>query len=496
MKIIPLRRLGLTALASAFLLLQTGTVMASSHREAPSITQSPKVDATDFYMFRSYEANRAGYVTLIANYLPLQEPSGGPNYFALDPNALYEIHVDNNGDAMEDLTFQFRFKNTLADLKVPVGGKMVSVPLTNIGAISAGNTSALNVTESYTVDVVRGSRRGGARAAVMTETGGTSFTKPVDNIGNKSIANYPAYANTFIHTMSIPGCTTKGRVFVGQRQDSFAVNVGEIFDLINIKAPATDFDPMAEDKGLNTLKDKNVTTLALEVPISCLKSNDTVIGAWTTASLRQARLLNPNPKSELNSASKEGGAWTQVSRLGMPLVNEVVIGLKDKDKFNASKPKNDGQFAEYVTHPTLPALVGILFGSAGVKAPTNFPRNDLVTAFLTGVEGINKPKNVVASEMLRLNTDTPAATKVMQKRMGVIGGDNAGFPNGRRPGDDVVDIALRVVMGKLCTLNIGCVPADAPSGAIGFTDGALQDPSQFSETFPYLNAPIAGSLKH
>lgn len=497
MKTTPVRRLGLTALASALLILQVGSVMASSHREAPSITKSPKVDATDFYMFRSYEANRAGYVTFIANYLPLQDAYGGPNYFALDPNALYEIHVDNNGDAMEDLTFQFRFKNTLADLKVPVGGKMVSVPLTNIGAITAANNGALNVNESYTVDVVRGSRRGGAHMAATGDNGQTSFSKPVDNIGNKSIVNYAAYANSFIHNINIPNCSNKGKVFVGQRQDPFAVNLGETFDLINIKAPATAFDPMAEDKGLNTLSDKNVTSMVLEVPISCLKTaNDSVIGAWTTASLRQARLLNPNPKSELNSASKEGGAWTQVSRLGMPLVNEVVIGLKDKDKFNASKPKNDGQFAEYVTHPTLPALVEILFSSAGVKAPTNFPRNDLVTAFLTGVEGINKPKNVVASEMLRLNTDTPVVTKAMQKRMGVIGGDSAGFPNGRRPGDDVVDIALRVVMGRLCSLSIGCVPADAPSAAIDFTDGALQEANQFGDTFPYLNAPFSGSLAH
>ncbi len=489
----PIRRLAFTALAAALMTLQATTAQASSHREAPSITKSPKVDATDFYMFRSYEANRAGFVTLIANYLPLQDAYGGPNYFALDPNALYEIHIDNNGDAMEDLTFQFRFKNELADLKVPVGGKMVSVPLSNIGAISAANNSALNVKESYTVDVVRGNRRGANRMAIMGDNGATSFSKPVDNIGNKSIANYPTYANSFIHNITIPGCATKGRVFVGQRQDPFAVNLGETFDLINIKAPATAFDTMAEDKGLNTLADKNVTSMALEVPISCLKANDAVIGAWTTASLRQARLLNPNPKSQLNSASKEGGAWTQVSRLGMPLVNEVVIGLKDKDKFNASKPKDDGQFAEYVTNPTLPALIEILFGT---KAPTNFPRNDLVTAFLTGVEGINKPKNVVPSEMLRLNTDTAVTVKANQKRMGVIGGDSAGFPNGRRLGDDVVDIALRVVMGRLCSLSIGCVPADAPSAAIDFTDGALQDPSQFGDVFPYLNAPIAGSLAH
>ncbi len=444
-------------------------------------------------MFRSYEANHAGFVTLIADYEPLQDSYGGPNYFALDPKALYEIHVDNNGDAMEDITFQFRFKNSLSDLQLNVGGKMVSVPLTNIGEIKAENTSNLNVKESYTLDIIRGSRRGGTRMAVTGAQGETNFSKPADNIGNKSIPNYPAYANKFIHTINIPGCATQGRVFVGQRKDPFAVNLGETFDLINIKAPATAFDPMAEDKGLDTLADKNVTALALEVPISCLKANDSVIGAWTTASLRQARLINPNPKSDTTSATKEGGAWAQVSRLGMPLVNEVVIGLKDKDKFNASKPKNDGQFADYVTNPTLPALIEALFGT---KAPTNFPRNDLVTAFLTGVEGINKPKNVVPSEMLRLNTDTAVVAKANQKRMGVIGGDSAGFPNGRRPGDDVVDIALRVVMGRLCALNIGCAPADALSANVDFTDGALQDPSQFGDAFPYLNAPIPGSLSH
>lgn len=489
-----MKKFTLTALASAVILMQAGMASASSHREAPSITKSPKVDATDFYMFRSYEPNRSGFVTLIANYVPLQDSYGGPNYFALDENALYEIHIDNNGDAMEDLTFQFRFKNNLADLKVPVGGQMMSVPLLNIGQISAANNGALNVKESYTLDVVKGTRRTGNKMMVTGANGQTSFGKPVDNIGNKSIPNYAAYANTFIHAINIPNCNTQGKVFVGQRKDSFAVNLGEVFDLVNIKAPATAFDANAEDKGLDTLHDKNVTTMALELPISCVTNGtEPVIGAWTTASLRQARLLNPNPKSTLNSASKEGGAWTQVSRLGMPLVNEVVIGLKDKDKFNASKPKDDGQFATYVTNPTLPALLEILFGSAGVKAPTHFPRNDLVTAFLTGVEGINKPKNVTPSEMLRLNTTTPATAKADQKRMGVIGGDSAGFPNGRRVGDDVVDIALRVVMGRLCLLSIGCVPANAPSAALDFTDGALQSPMQFDDSFPYVKPALAGS---
>ncbi|RZU47247.1 uncharacterized protein DUF4331 [Fluviicoccus keumensis] len=487
------RRFVMTTLAAALLGI-AGTAFASSHREAPGITKSPKVDASDFYMFRSYEANRAGFVTLIANYLPLQDAYGGPNYFSLDPNALYEIHIDNNGDAKEDLTFQFRFKNTLADLKVPVNGVNVSVPLLNIGAISNSDNSALNVRETYTIDLVKGPRRGGVRAAVTNAANQATFQKPADNIGSKSIPGYADYARKFIQNINVPGCSTQGRVFVGQRKDPFVVNLGETFDLVNIQAPATAFDPAAEDKGLDALADKNVTTIALELPISCLTSNgEPVIGAWTTASLRQARLLNPNPKSDNNSASAEGGAWTQVSRLGMPLVNEVVIGLKDKDKFNASKPVNDGQFATYVTNPTLPALLQILFGSAGVKAPTNFPRNDLVAAFLTGVDGLNKPKNVVASEMLRLNTGIAPAAKADQKRLGVIGGDNAGFPNGRRPGDDVVDIALRVVMGRLCVLNIGCKPSDAVSGGIDFTDGALQSPMQFDDTFPYLKPALPGS---
>lgn len=468
-------------------------VQASSHREAPSITRTPKVDATDFYMFNSYEAGRGDYVTLIANYQPLQDAFAGPNYYALDPNALYEIHVDNNGDAREDITFQFKFEQTLKDLKVPVGNQMVSVPLSNIGEISNSASSAQNTAESYNLTMVTGDRRSGKRAVL-----GSSFKKPFDNVGAKSIPNYAAYAQSFIQRVNFPGCGD-GKVFVGQRQDSFAVNLGQTFDLVNIKAPATEFSANAESAASNSLAKKNVTTIALEVPKSCLtRTGQPIVGAWTTASLRQGALRNPNPGSNINSATKEGGAWTQVSRLGMPLVNEVVIGLKDKDKFNASKPAADSQFATYVTNPTLPALLQILFSSAGVKAPTNFPRTDLVAAFLTGIPTLNKPDRVVASEQLRLNTSIAALPAASQDRLGVIGGDNAGFPNGRRPGDDVVDIALRVVMGKVCTIAnvntaVGCKTSDAPSGALHFTDGALQSPSQFGSSFPYLNTPIAGS---
>ncbi|MBI1891904.1 MAG: DUF4331 domain-containing protein [Burkholderiales bacterium] len=484
--------------AGAFTSFLVQSAYASSHREAPFITRAPKVDATDFYMFRSMEAGRSNYVTLIANYVPLQDAYGGPNYFAMDPDALYEIHVDNNGDGKEDITFQFRFNTQNKDAKLNIGGKQVAIPLVinGSGDINSVNSSAANVRETYTIDVVRGDRRSGTRQSVSNGSS-TSFDKPLDNIGNKSIKDYAAYAGKHIHTATIPGCNVPGKVFVGQRKDPFVVNLGETFDLINIAAPATAFNANAEKLEIDSLAYKNVTSIALEVPIACLTNgSEPVIGGWTTASMRQGRLLNPAPSN--GSASKEGGAWVQVSRLGMPLVNEVVIGLKDKDRFNSSKPVDDAQFADYVTNPTLPALVETLFSGAGVKAPTNFPRTDLVAAFLTGVKTLNQPEKVVASEMLRLNTSIAPATN--PHRLGVIGGDNAGFPNGRRLGDDVVDIELRVAMGKLCTIAgvntlVGCSADQAASGAIDFTDGAYLDHSaQFTDaTFPYVKTPIAGS---
>jgi Domain of unknown function (DUF4331) len=468
----------------------------SSHREAPFITRLPKVDGTDFYMFKSYEAGRSEFTTLIANYVPLQDAYGGPNYFSMDSNALYEIHIDNNGDGKEDITFQFRFKHTHSDNKFTIGNKQVAIPLIiNGGPIDKVNPSGLNVRETYTLTVVRGDRRKGRSNIASKPDGSPQFDKPVDNIGVKTIPNYKRYADQHIFSVNIPGCNKPAKMFVGQRKESFVVNLGQFFDLIHIKSPATAFSPTAESDAKDSLTDKNVTSIGLEVPTTCLTSgSETVIGGWTTASVRQTRLINPTPLNDI--ASKEGGAWTQVSRLGMPLVNEAVIGLKDKNRFNHSKPTSDGQFIDYVTHPAFPALVENLFFGAGVRAPVNFPRNDLVAGFLTGIQGINQPANVVASEMLRLNTATPAtpATPVgAQKRLGVIGGDSAGFPNGRRPGDDVVDIVLRVAMGRLCLLNIGCTPADAASGGIDFTDGAFLDESFFDTTFPYLKTPLAGS---
>ena len=488
----------ITAVASAVAgisILTVSTIAgASSHREAPFITTMPKVDATDFYMFRSYEAGRSGFVTLMANYLPLQDAYGGPNYFSLDPDALYEIHIDNVGDAKEKITFQFRFKNTLNNVALNVGGKSVAIPLVQAGGVAAGDSSKINVSETYTVNVVRGDRRTGTATAVTNAAGGGStFIKPLDNIGNKTFgsdAGYVAYANQYIYNVNIPGCSTAGKMFVGQRKDPFVIPLGRVFDLLNL-------NPLgASNVYPDSLKDKNVTSMILEVPVTCLTSGtDDVIGGWTTASVRQGRLIVPNPASGNTTAQKPGGAWTQVSRLGMPLVNEVVIGLKDKDKFNNSKPSGDGQFADYVTNPTFPALVELLFPAA--KAPTHFPRQDLINTFLTGFTGVNKQKVVTASEMLRLNTVIAPTPAAVQSNLGVLGGDNAGFPNGRRPGDDVVDATIRVAMGVLCTLNnpavFGCVPSNAVAGALPYTDGASVNSTFFDQTFPYLKTPVRGS---
>jgi hypothetical protein len=455
-------------IALAGLVLAGGNAVASSHREAPLITATPKLDGADFYMFNSYEAGRSNFVTFVADYLPLQDAYGGPNYFRLETNGVYEIEIDNAGDAHEHITFQFQFWETARHIALPIGppGNQVTneIPLIVAGQIFATNNSALNVVENYSVKMITGNRRTGtAQYLTNAADGSIIFTKPVDNIGNKTLPDYNGYANSYLYSVNIPGCGTPGRLFVGQRKDPFVVNLGETFDLINLSNP---LGPVNGEK--DSLSDKNVTALILEVPASCLTNGSSpIIAAWTTAS------------------RSEGTNLIQVSRLGQPLVNELVIGLKDKDAFNASEPKDDGQFASYVTHPTLPALVELLFASAGVRAPTNFPRTDLVEVFLTGVPGLNQ--TTATAEMLRLNTSTPAVPAAAQNNLGVIGGDVAGFPNGRRPGDDVVDIALRVVMGKLLSTN------DAPSGQLPFTDGALVTASMFTSSFPYLNSPLAGS---
>lgn len=507
---------GATALAT---MLAPAAGLASSHREAPFLTKMPKVDGTDLYAFNSYEAGREGFVTLLANYYPVQEPAGGPNFFTLDPKALYEIHIDNDGDAKEDITFRFDFDTMLANngegiaLDVGPAGdtKQVSVPYAAVAPIAAGSEAGRNILETYQVHVVRGDRRGGMHESLTAMSGESTFAKPLDNIGRKTIPDYAGYARSFMYDVAIPGCDPQNgksaRLFVGQRREGFAVNVGQIFDLLNFDTAgradvANILGPQFQ--GFDDLVDKNVTTLALEVPASCLTkdSDNPIIGVWTTASVRQARVINPNPT--FDKPTREGGPWAQVSRLGNPLVNEVVIGLRDKDRFNSSEPKDDAQFADYVTNPTLPEVAELLFGGAGVRAPNLFPRVDLVAAFLTGIPDVNA--NGSTAEMLRLNTAVPATTCTSQSPYGAAlcfdpatatsnaklnlsarGCDPAGYPNGRRPGDDVTDIELRVAMGYLLNTT------DAPSGALPISDGAGVNSQVFDRAFPYLTAPLPGA---
>jgi Domain of unknown function (DUF4331) len=515
---------------------------ASSHREAPFITKNPKVDGTDFYMFKSYEAGHTDYVTLLANYMPLQNQYGGPNFFTMDPEALYEIHLDNTGDAKEDITFQFRFQSSLAGTKIPVGDKMVAIPLVNSGPVTGdGVTDPVNanVSESYSVVMVKGDSRTGAASDVVLASNPAvkTFRKPLDYIGTKSLgtpAAYEAYARKHIFEVKLDGCATNARVFVGQRKETFAVNLGVIFDLVNIDAlglgavaqPLADIlDPTKTNRAKfpNPIANTNITTIAMEVPIACVTGTasaaagaaaaaNKVIGGWTTASVRQARVINPGPS--FATPTVEGGAWAQVSRLGFPLINEAVIGLPDKDKFNSSMPKDDlTNFADYVTNPTLPALLQILFGPAGYAAPA-VPRDDMVAAAVTGVAGVNQPVGGGAGEMQRLNVGFAPKALKDQFALGAAGCflgtitpttnpygldttnaacDPNGFPNGRRPLDDVTDIVLSVVATNFLRTSTKVVLHDGVAEEAGFRNADGSALFAGAEVFPYLPTPNGGT---
>jgi len=504
---------------------------ASSHREAPFISGKPQVDATDFYMFMSYEPGQEDYVTLISNYIPVQAAYGGPNYFPLDNDALYEIHIDNDGDAKEDITFQFDFSERLRRgglVSFKAGDREIGSVLRNVGGLSGigdGQEDGLNHTESYKMRMVFGdSRKGDSKTVRNIETGRNFFRKPFDYSGTKTFGgpgNYDAYARQFIYNIDLPRCDFPAKVFVGQRHEAFKISLGEVFDLVNFVPIDGDVSlgggapfpgGVKQDPSRNTLARNNVTSLALEVHKDCINGGNNIVGAWTTASQRQVRILNKRrPTFRVPEVNR--GRWAQVSRLGMPLVNELIISYNKKDAFNESRPRDDRSFRKFVTNPALPEILNVLFlspvnqtlgTSFETLAPTNFPRQDLVATFLTGFPGVNQPDNVRQSEMLRLNTGIAPTPREQQNTLGLAAGDLSGFPNGRRPGDDVVDIALRVVMGALChdvplggngsLINLGlCAPEDAVVGFVPFTDGSPLSATEFNNSFPYLLTPYPGS---
>ena len=436
----------------------TTTPRASSHREAPLISQDPLADNTDTYAFVSPAS--PDKVVLIANYIPLEAPYGGPNFFKFDDNVLYEIMVDNNGDAVEDLTYQLRFTTVTMN---------PNTFLYNTGPITSLDDPDFNVRQYYSVTEVRGPRRTGS-ASVLAE----NLPSPPVNVGMRSTPNYEELGG--VHTVDSDGT----RVFAGQRDDPFFVDLGGTFDLLSIRGLDGNSSSRAD-----SLKGFNVHSIALEIPIERLSRSGTepsspndpaaIIGVWATAS-------RPSMTTRVAGSETHSGPWVQVSRLGQPLVNEVVIPRALKDAFNGLEPTGDGAALPVVLDPEVPKLLEALFGILSPPAP----RNDLVTIFLTGIPGLNQPQNVTPSEMLRLNMAIPPTSRPSE--LGVLSGDLAGFPNGRRLTDDVVDIALRAMAGATP------LTADYNAGINArLGDGVERSDVRVLDRFPYVGVPYSGN---
>jgi len=452
-----LKKLGIPALLGAGMLAATLVPSgASSHREAPLIAQDPVADNTDVYAFKSPDAPDT--VTLIANWIPFEEPAGGPNFFHFGDDVRYQIHVDNNGDAVPDITYEWRFTTEIQN---------PNTFLYNTGPITSINDATYNYRQYYDVSV---SRNGGPPVVF-----GSHLPVPPDNIGPRSTPNYPALAAQAVKTL--PGGI---KSFAGQRDDPFFVDLGSVFDLLGLRPLNTAHAlPLPTEPGIDGVGGFNVHTIALQVPISDLVSGDPVIGVYSQTKRQQTRVLSPAGPGTPNRLQ---GPFLNVSRLGNPLVNEVIIPLGQKDLFNASDPVNDAQFAPRVLDPEPGRLIPGLY--PGVTVPPA-PRNDLATIFLTGIPGLNQPANVRASEMLRLNTSTPVTGAPSQ--LGVLAGDAQGFPNGRRLNDDVVDIELRAIAGAT-----PLTPAfiKTPNNVLG--DGVNGNDMPFLTAFPYVATPHQG----
>jgi hypothetical protein len=432
---------------------------ASSHREAPLISQDPLADNTDVYAFVSPE--RPDRVVLISNFIPLQFPSSGPNFWRFDDNVLYEIMIDNTGDAVEDITFQFTFN---AFTRNP------GTFLYNTGPVTSIDDTDLNVLQFFTMTRVNGPRRTGTRT-VMAE----SLHVMPANVGVSSMPNY-GQIGSGVHTLR----NFDARVFAGPRDEGFYVDLGATFDLLQLRTVANGLGGP-----IDSLAGFNVHSIAIEVPITALTRNgmrpasasdpNATIGVWSTASRRSVTTRS-------GGGQTQSGDWVQVSRLGNPLVNEAVIPLSTKDAFNSLEPTGDGAALSFVTNPVVPPLLNALFG---VRTPPT-PRHDLVTIFLTGIPGLNQiGTSPRPSEMLRLNTGIPPAAR--PHRLGLLAGDTSGFPNGRRVGDDVLDIALQALAGAT-----PLTPEFVRSPNSGLGDGADSNDKAYLSVFPFLAEPNPG----
>jgi hypothetical protein len=455
-----------TALATAMVFglaafgVHSTQTSASSHREAPLISNDPIADGTDLYAFVS--PDKPDTVTIITGWYPFEEPVGGPNYYMFGDDVLYEIYVDNVGDAESHVTYQFRFKTTIGN-----GNTF----LYNTGPIESINSANLNIKQTYSVTrIVNGQ---------ATEVAKDLLVPPV-NVGAKSTPNYEALSNAGIYDMA-----GGGKVFAGQTDDPFFVDLN-VFDLLTIRKL-----PGNMGGGVDGLKGYNLQTIAIQVPKSELAMGGTapaaptdpnaVIGVWTGASRQATRVLSPN------GTMTSSGDYVLVSRLGAPLVNEVVVPLGAKDLWNSSYPRDDAQFLGGVTDPELARLFNAIYG---IKVPPT-PRDDLVAIFLTGIPGATQPptSTLKPSEELRLNMGVPPSAN--PNALGVVGGDLAGYPNGRRLADDVTDISLKVVAGAAYPLFHPEFTPDPLAAQLG--DGVDANDVPFRSAFPYVAIAHSGT---
>jgi hypothetical protein len=447
---------------------------AASHREAPLIALDPTADITDFFMFRSYEPGKDDKIDLIMNVIPGEEPSSGPNYWNFDPNVLYAFNIDNNGNGNADnIRFEIRFQNQFRGVNKDLGLFLSYVALPPITALDGPGSEGLGMRQTYTVTMIRNGNR--------TVLASGKFVVPSD-VGPRTMPDYGSLAAQGVYDLG-----NGARVFAGQREDPFYIDLGAVFDTLNLRrtplpllTTAEDANDSANAFGVDMLSGFNVHTIALEVPASWLtrdgKSPSTtafpVIGAYASTSRRATRVLQDGQHDD------DHDGWVQIERLANPLVNEALIGTKDKDYWNSQAPSKESQFSDYYLNPRLATALQIVFG---VPASTS-NRTDLVNLLLK-----YKPTDTKLSELLRLNVSVPPTPFGSQKRLGPLAHDAAGvstpdsaaWPNGRRPMDDVTDVAVRVVGGPN---YIGALAGD----------GINTDDATLSGTFPFLAAPFDG----
>ena len=446
----------------------------SSHREAPETAKDPVADSTDVYAFVS--PDRPDTVTLIANYIPFQAPDGGPNFYEFGEDVTYDIHVSNKGKGEADITYRFHFHTKVRNPKTF---------LYNTGPITSLGSASWNRPQFYSVTRIRD-----GKAKVLAER----LACPPVNIGPRSTPNYPALAASAVHKIG------RRRVFAGQRADAFHVDLGSIFDLGALR-PFENLHliPSAAAAGVNSLQGFNVHSIALQVPITEVSrsgklptnvaSPGAVIGVWASASRRTSRIFDRK-----TGEYKHHGPWEQVSRLGNPLFNEVIVPMAEKDAWNAHRPKDDKNYAKFVNHPELAKLLPVLYpGVFPHLASYHKARADLNAILLTGipsgvVPGFQNYTGPVEADMLRLNLAIPPASS--PNPLGLVGGDAAGYPNGRRVDDDVVTIELRAVAGATIPLVDPSYTVDGAAGVV--KDGTSNTNTSATDTFPYLGNPGGG----